>query len=272
MIQIANGDFKANIVKLADLDLPIIGFQIQVGEDEIHAVLEVEASGSGYDSQGRPKMLFERHRFYKNLPAALRAEAVRLGLATVSWVNSYPKDSYPRLKEAMKLHPEAALKSASWGLPQILGENFKAAGYSDVFEMVNAFINKGEREHLQAMVNFIVANKLDDNLRAHDWDGFARGYNGPQYAVHGYHTKLAAAFKKWQKIKDTYWDGKIGMPPPSVTVVAGAVEVKPTVVALPSPSPVPVIPPPPPAKMVTVDTPSAKPWWQRFIDALQGRA
>ncbi|WP_350310457.1 N-acetylmuramidase domain-containing protein [Paracoccus sp. SSJ] len=23
------------------------------------------------------------------------------------------------------------------------------------------------------------------------------GYNGPGYATHGYHTKLAAAFKRW---------------------------------------------------------------------------
>ncbi|MCP1548506.1 MULTISPECIES: N-acetylmuramidase domain-containing protein [Methylorubrum] len=53
------------------------------------------------------------------------------------------------------------------------------------------------------MVRFIVTNGLDDELRRHDWAGFARSYNGASYAKHGYHNKLAAALAKWSKIKDT---------------------------------------------------------------------
>jgi hypothetical protein len=53
------------------------------------------------------------------------------------------------------------------------------------------------------MIAFIKAKKLDDDLRRHDWAGFAKGYNGAQYAVHNYHGRLAAAFQKWRGIKDT---------------------------------------------------------------------
>jgi hypothetical protein len=60
-----------------------------------------------------------------------------------------------------------------------------------------------EENHLAMMVRFIKAKGLDDDLRRHDWAGFARGYNGAQYAKNNYDGRLAAAFKKWQGIKDT---------------------------------------------------------------------
>lgn len=189
--------------RIDDLDLPRVGAMIGVGEDEIHAVMDVEASGSGFDSLGRVKLLFEPHVFYRNLSGAERDQAVRAGLAYSSWrPGSYPADSYPRLMRAMVINETAALKSASWGLGQILGENHKAAGYSTPQAMVNAFA-ADEANQLEAMVKFIKTNKLDLALRRRDWVSFARGYNGPRYAAHGYHTKLAAAYARWAKIKDT---------------------------------------------------------------------
>ena len=47
------------------------------------------------------------------------------------------------------------------------------------------------------MVREIRRNKLELKLAAHDWAGFARGYNGPGYAQNAYDTKLAAAYRKW---------------------------------------------------------------------------
>lgn len=201
-------NFKGPARRLEDLDLPRLGREIGVGEDEIHAVLEVESAGSGFDSQGRPKILFEPHIFYRNLSGTRRDRAVALGLAYPNWgTKPYPKDSYPRLIEAMKIDETAALKSCSWGLPQILGTNYKMCGYGTVQEMVKAF-TESEALQLQAMIHFIATAKLDDDLRRHDWAGFARGYNGPSFAKHNYHGRLAAAFAKWQKIKNTPFDPK----------------------------------------------------------------
>lgn len=214
-------DFKGKGVLIDDLDLPRIGAQIGVGEDEIHVVLEVEASGSGFDSHGRLKMLFEPHIFYRNLPARLQSGAEHEGLAYRSWrPGAYPADSYPRLQMALTIDETAALKSASWGLGQILGENFWAAGYASVQEMIVSFC-ADEANQLQAMVNFIRYNKLDGALRRHDWAGFARGYNGPNYARNGYDHKLAAAFARWQRIKDTPY------PPTSVPPAQHPVQVAP---------------------------------------------
>lgn len=196
-------NFKGKAKRLDDIDLPMVGREIGVGEDEVHAILDVESAGTGFDSQGRPKMLFEPHIFWRELKAGpKRDKAAAQGLAYPQWKRNYPKDSYPRLAQAMAIDEDAALRSASWGLGQIMGFNCVSAGYATAKSMVLAFMDD-EEHHLRAMINFIRANGLDDELRRHDWKGFARGYNGAGFAKNGYDKKLAAAFAKWQKIKDT---------------------------------------------------------------------
>jgi hypothetical protein len=199
--------FQGRAKRLDDIDLPRIGARIGVGEDELHAFLEVESRGSGFDKKGRPAMLFEPHLFHRELRhnAAKLAKATAEGLAYPKWRSgNYPSDSYPRLFKAMAIDQAAALRSASWGLGQILGSNHRAAGYETPQDMVRAFMDD-EETHLAAMVAFLKANKLDDDLRAHRWTALARGYNGPGYATHNYHGRLAAAYAKWSRIKDTPW-------------------------------------------------------------------
>lgn len=109
-------DFRGRAEQIDDLDIPRIGSVIGVGEDEVHALMEVEAGSSGFDPHGRPKMLFEPHVFYRNLSGAERQSAVDAGLAYHKWISGqYPSDSYPRLIQAYAINPEAALKSCSWG-------------------------------------------------------------------------------------------------------------------------------------------------------------
>ncbi|MCT4369126.1 N-acetylmuramidase family protein [Yangia mangrovi] len=201
---IAPPRFTGAAKPLEDIDLPKIGAQIGVGEDELHAVMDVEAKGSGFDSLGRVAMLFEPHVFYRELgPGAARDKAVGQGLAYKNWRSGgYPSDSYPRLLAAIQIDEEAALRSASWGLGQMMGFNAQMVGFNTARAMVEAFADDEEAQ-LQAMVDYIVAAGLDDELRRHDWSGFARGYNGPSYATHGYHTKLRSAFLRWDKIADT---------------------------------------------------------------------
>ena len=196
-------DFIGAAKPIDDIDLPKIGHQIGVGEDEIHAVMDVEAPGSGFDKLGRPKALFEPHKFYWGLTGAERQTAIARRLAYPKWGQAkYPMDSYPRIKAAMLINQEAALKATSWGRGQVLGANHLALNYPTATAMVMAFL-EDEEAHIQGMVDFIKANHIDDDMRTHNWAIFARVYNGPGYATHGYHTRLAAAFAKWKKIRDT---------------------------------------------------------------------
>jgi hypothetical protein len=195
-------NFKGRAERLKDEDLPRAGARIGVGEDEIHAVLDVEARGRGFDSQGRPAMLFEPHIFYRQLSGSKRDEAVSKGLARRSWVRDYPSDSYPRLLEAMAIDKEAALRSASWGMGQIMGFNCTLVGYPTAEAMVRDFLDS-EGKHLEAMVTFIINTNLAKHLRDHNWRGFARGYNGGGYEANNYHVKLEQAYNRWAGIPDT---------------------------------------------------------------------
>ncbi len=60
---------------------------------------------------------------------------------------------------------------------------------------------------------------LADALRSHDWAAFARGYNGPHYASHGYDRKLAERFAWWSRKPDMPW--RPGATPPSQAPTGG---------------------------------------------------
>jgi hypothetical protein len=224
-------NFIGKAIHLNDYDLPEVGNTINVGEDEIHAFLDTESAGHGFDHMGRPVMLFEPHVFYRHLEGTFLDRAVRLGLAYPKWGEQpYSHDSYPRLMAAMAIDETAALKSASWGLGQILGVNHAMVGYPTPQAMVQAFC-ESEKAQLEAIVDFLIANKLDGALRKHDWATLAAGYNGAAYAKNGYDKKLAANFAKWKAIKDTPWPPK-------------AVPVSPQPTPEPKPSVTPQILPP----------------------------
>lgn len=210
-------DFKGDAKRLEDIDIPRIAAEIECGEDELHAFMDVEAGGSGFDNQGRPKILFEPHVFFKHLSGSKLDAAVKAGLAYKKWgTKPYPKDSYPRLIAAIKIDETAALKSTSWGLTQILGENAKDAGYVTPQAMVSAFM-EDEENHLEATVELLKHMGIADDLKAHRWAVVARVWNGPGYAKNKYDIKIADAFAKWSNIKDTPYDASASAPFASVS-------------------------------------------------------
>lgn len=209
--------FTGRAKRLEDIDLPRIGHEIGVGEDVIHAIIDVEAPKAGFDDRGRPRILFEPHVFYRNLSGAKQQRAVNEGLAYRAWKpGTYGPESaqYGKLERAIAIDETAALKACSWGRSQILGENHVAAGYATPQEMVRAFCDD-EDNHIEAMVRFLKSKKLDVHLRridklgrasmAADWAPVASGYNGSGYATHNYHGRLAVRHNWWRGRPDTPW-------------------------------------------------------------------
>jgi hypothetical protein len=158
----------------------------------VRAVIDVESRG-GFLPDGRPKILFERHYFSRLTKG--RFDASHPGISNGKWggYGAAGGHQYDRLNEAAALDRDAALRSASWGLFQIMGDHCKTLGYADAEAFVAAMVS-GEAAQLDAFVAFVKKNKLDDELIRHDWAGFARGYNGPAYRENRYDTKLAAAY------------------------------------------------------------------------------
>lgn len=164
----------------------------------LKAVLQVEAKRTGYDGEGRLLLLFEPHIFFRELPANLRGQAEVRGLASRKWgaIRYGPTAAqYGRIDAAMTIDRTAALRSASYGLGQIMGFNHVRSGYENVEDMVTA-MKDSENAQLMAMVAFIKASRLDDELARRDWVGFARGYNGPAFARNHYDEKLRTAYRQ----------------------------------------------------------------------------
>jgi hypothetical protein len=167
------------------------------------SVLTVESRGFGFLSDRRPKILFERHIFYKQTDGLFASEAPDL-CAKSGGGYSGGAAEYDRLNRAIelcrdaKLGDDPALRSASWGLGQIMGFNADAAGFNAPADMIQQ-MSASEDSQLIGMANFITSEKLDVKLRNRDWQGFASRYNGSNYWKNEYDVKLQDAFEKFSK-------------------------------------------------------------------------
>ena len=167
---------------------------LSVQAPEIWTVLAVETSGCGFLPDRRAPILFERHIFSKLTFGQFDISDV--GNPQAGGYGPSGANQYLRLANAIQLNRAAALQSASWGLAQIMGMNFASAGFGDVETMVSA-MSDSEDAQLAAFVRFLKGNRLDQYLQAHNWASFAKGYNGSNYAVNQYDTRLAQAFQKY---------------------------------------------------------------------------
>jgi hypothetical protein len=157
-------------------------------------VIHVETSGCGFLPDRRPKILFERHYFSRLTGHRFDQQYPDISNPSAGAYGTGGAHQYDRLLRAMELAHDEALKSASWGIGQIMGEHADTLGFADVNAMVAAMC-ASEAEQLAAMAAFIDRNGLTSALRAQNWPRFAAGYNGPAYAENRYDTQLASAYE-----------------------------------------------------------------------------
>jgi hypothetical protein len=144
---------------------------------------------------GAPVILYEPHRFH-----ALTGGKFDRAHPTLS----YPKwgarpygmnsEQHIKLAAAAKLDRDAALKSASWGLFQIMGSNYRRAGHASLQSFIDAAYRDVD-EHLRMFVHFIASDptgELPVALRTHDWRKFKIRYNGS--GENGYEVELKKIF------------------------------------------------------------------------------
>lgn len=183
--------------KLTAADWKAAADALGVDVASVRAIAEVEVRGAATLPTGEPKILFERHYFRRLTGGKYNASHPDLSGPYKAGTYGPSSRQHARLQAAAKLDREAALQSASWGMFQIMGENYKQAGYPTV----QAFINdmyRGERGQLQAFVRFVRGNPIMLRaLREKRWATFARLYNGPGYKANRYDIKLQEAYQKW---------------------------------------------------------------------------
>ncbi|WP_445000904.1 N-acetylmuramidase domain-containing protein [Halomonas mongoliensis] len=186
---------------LGQRDLEWAADELKVPVAAIMAVNEVESRGSGFFSNGRPAILFERHIMARRLR--------HHGIDPIPYCTRHPDlvntrwggyiggiREYERLARAQRIHETSALESASWGLFQIMGFHWQHLGYTSVQHYVE-LMHRSERDHLEAFVRFIRRDTmLLSSLRNQEWARFARRYNGPSYEKNRYDLKMAQAFER----------------------------------------------------------------------------
>lgn len=153
------------------------------------AVFDIESGGAGFAKDGKMIIRYEPHIFKKY--AGQEMPASRGGQAA-EWAN---------FAKASAIDAEAAIKSISMGLAQVMGFNYKMIGYETPQAMFNA-LSSGEAAQILSFFDFVRAAKLEDEARAGQWTAFARKYNGP--AQKGYDTKIA---KRYQYYVDRGYAG-----------------------------------------------------------------
>lgn len=174
----------------------------------IKAVNEVESSGKGFFVDGRPKILFEGHIFWRQLKErginlASLSKISNEDVLYRSWTRKhYPgTNEYTRLEKVSTLTPdpkvkEAALASASWGSYQIMGFHALKLGYATVHAFVDEmYIHEGNQ--LEAFGRYISTFGCLTHLKNKDWAKFAKCYNEPAYAENKYDIKMAKAYEKY---------------------------------------------------------------------------
>lgn len=174
--------------------MQMVADRLGVTLKQLAAVAKVESAGGGFDAQGRPKILFERHIFH-------RLTGGKWSVASFSnpTRGGYSEDSWGKLLDACAKDPDAAFSACSWGKFQILGSHWNSLGYPTPFAMAQTTV-QSEAAHYEMLARFIEVSKLQKAMQSLSSDPaacapFAARYNGPAYRENRYDTKLALAMR-----------------------------------------------------------------------------
>lgn len=183
-------------LRLTPAEITDAAFGSSIERAALVAVIEVESGGSGFLADGRPKILFEGHYLWKRLKTRginpARIAAAKPSLCFPSWTRRWYRGGaaeWTRVQDVLawasinaptqfESYKKAAYESCSWGLFQLMGANYEAAGFESVYKFAKAH-RESEARQLEAILVWMRGNGLLAKLRAKDWAGFARGYNGP---------------------------------------------------------------------------------------------
>jgi hypothetical protein len=165
----------------------------------IRAVTVVESGGIGFFSSGKIILKFEGHVFH--LYTKGKYDQSHPTLSYPKWTEKYSafgEKAYDRFNQAFKLDARAAMLSTSWGMFQIMGENYSQCGFRTVNDFVDS-LKAGDGAHLTAFCKYIISRKMEKylaNLEEYA-DDFAYRYNGALYNKHDYDGQIRREYRKF---------------------------------------------------------------------------
>jgi hypothetical protein len=166
-------------------------------EAAIKSVTHTEAAGEGFYKSGKIILKFEGHVFHEFTQG--RYDESHPTISYPAWTEKYSQfgdAAYIRFDQAFTLDPHAAMMATSWGMFQIMGENYSSCGFATIDAFVTG-LKLGEDNQLDAFCTYCKTQGLDKYLREFATELaiatalFAEHYNGSRYKVNHYDTDLA---------------------------------------------------------------------------------
>jgi len=111
-----------------------------------------------------------------------------------SQYNNSNAAQFEKLNKAILLNVDEALKACSWGLFQVMGENYDKNVFPNVREFVKAMY-QSENEHLKAFKYFIRNTPgLLKDMQDKNWHKIAHKYNGSKSSANNYAEDLEDSY------------------------------------------------------------------------------
>ncbi len=188
--------------------------ELKFDPDAAAAVLAVESGGTGMTASG-PTIRFENHTFFKEWGESHRSTFqahFKYGSprwqghkwrrsATGNWTTCHKSQAseWEVFRFAASFDENAAIRSMSIGLAQIMGFNHRIVGYDTPKQMLDAF-SASEGAQVVGFFDFVQYNKLATAIQNKDWNAFAKVYNGKgKFAVYG--EKMRKAYEQLRAAK-----------------------------------------------------------------------
>lgn len=203
------GAVADTIIRLTEADYEEVARELGVETAAIKAVVDIEAGPQheGFFKPGKPLVNFDLSMFRQrarrnkvNLSRYAKSHPVVFSAPNARRYGSTQAAQQERLRVARTIDETTAVEGTFWGMFQIGGFNWELCGCSSIEEFVKR-MSTSEREQLELFAAFIKSIGLDKALRAKDWAGFARRYNGKSYASRGYHTRMAKAYQRHKSLE-----------------------------------------------------------------------
>jgi hypothetical protein len=178
---IAYGLYRSFKKSLSDLDYQIAAIKLGCSAAAIKAVGMIESNGEGFTTTGMVKTRLE-----SQFLARYQIASGKTPKSFLTFASAYAYDK------------NSAILSTSFGEFQVMGFNYKVAGYSTPQAYYNA-VKDSAVSQLNSFVGFCKANNLGQYLKDKNWAAFAYRYNGPGYRANSYDTKLDYWYNKFSK-------------------------------------------------------------------------
>jgi hypothetical protein len=163
-----------------------------IDPNKLIALISVESSANAFDGD-HPTVRFECLKY--NQRTIKDSEKVSCKTDIYKYGNSEDTNKAAFLR-ALEINSENAMLSSSYGLAQIIGENYDLIKYPSVKKYYEDMFN--EEKQIEAFLIFISQSSMIFNeLKSDDtdWANIAESYNGKNYADNNYDVKLKNTYE-----------------------------------------------------------------------------